>query len=447
MSFKTISAILKSTWLIDQSWAEAHFPIISGIISGKFQLDAMKPSKGEMSAPFMVMPNGKSVSFFETTMSAEWGASLDTSRTNSKTQPGTVAVIPVIGPILKYDGSCGEAGSLTRSEWFKMANEDENVVAIIGYIDSPGGQVDGTATLADTIKSLSKPTFAVIDDGMMASAAMWIGSAFSQIFATQKTDSIGSIGVYCSFLDVSGWYEKQGVKVHTIYAPESTEKNLDFKEAMKGKYAMVEQDLSFLAQTFIDTIKVNRGDKLTSDKWNKGAMFYAEEAMEIGLIDGIKSFDEVVLLARNAAIIEAPTSNPTQSQKSNKNSDMKFPKIEALAKLPAAEVTQDMVNAAMTELAEAGIEGVSIVLESEQVTLATSAENADKLVEENKILQGACTELTSKVEALTALVNKPAEDAGAAGALDDNIPNSGGDPAYNVTSVDQEKARMADQWK
>lgn len=443
MSFRTISAILKGAWLIDQSWAETHYPLVSGIIEGKVQIDAMKPAKGEMSSPFMVMPDGKNISFFEEKVSM-FGVTQDTSKTNSKSVPGTVAVIPVIGPIIKYDGSCGEAGSLTRSEWFKMAEADENVVAIIGYIDSPGGQVDGTASFADTIKSLSKPTIAIIDDGMMASAAMWIGSAFDEIYATQPTDSAGSIGVYCTFLDVTGFYEKNGIKVHTVYAPQSTEKNIEVKEAFKGKYSLMEEDLSFIAQTFINVIKTNRGDRLTSDIWNKGGMYYANEAIEIGLIDGIKGFEELVSYARSKA--DLSEKNTSTSRKSTNSTNMKFPKLAAFAKLAASDITPEMVAEVNTELAEAEIEGVTLVLDTEHQTLAEQAEQAASLQETVNARDGQITTLTAELSAANEKLNKPAGSTASPVADNDVIQDTDPDPGYNMTSVDKEKARMQAEW-
>lgn len=449
MSFQTISAILRGKWLIDEQWVGSHLPLINGIIEGKVNLDAMKPAKGERAQPFMVLPDGKSIGFFEM-KAGEWGSYADTSQINSKAKPGTVAVIPVIGPIMKYDGSCGEAGSVTRGEWFKMADADENVSAIIGYIDSPGGQVDGTASLADTIKGLKKPTIAIIDDGMMASAAMWIGSAFSEIYASQPTDSAGSIGVYTTLMDVSGWYEKQGVKLHTVYAPESSEKNIEYRNAMQGKYDMIKDDLSVIAQAFHETIKTNRGDKLTSDKWNKGGMYYADEATEIGLIDGIKSFEAVVTRARELADITVNGSG-SSNQVNNQNTDMKFPKLEALRN--ASEVTPEVVASLNTELAEAEIEGVQLVSDAEQIALVEKAEKVEgleasisekdqeiaTLKAENAKLSGENTELKEKV-------NKPAAEATTPVAEDDKIQGTGGEPAYHMTSVDKEKAELQASW-
>jgi ClpP class serine protease len=51
----------------------------------------------------------------------------------------------------------------------------------------------------------------MIDDGIAASAAMWIASAAShEIYTTQKTDMVGSIGVYTTVADWYGYFAKEG---------------------------------------------------------------------------------------------------------------------------------------------------------------------------------------------------------------------------------------------
>jgi ClpP class serine protease len=47
---------------------------------------------------------------------------------------------------------------------------------------------------------------------------------------------------------------------------------------------------------FISFVKNSRGDVASANEkeWNSGKMFYAGDAVKIGLADGVKSFDQVV---------------------------------------------------------------------------------------------------------------------------------------------------------
>jgi protease-4 len=92
------------------------------------------------------------------------------------------------------------------------------------------------------------------------------------------------------------YLEKQGYKIHTIYPPESSEKNKAFMLALEGKYdKIIAEHLSPLAQKFIAQMKDLRSFSV-DDNHNvfKGATFYAKEAVEIGLADEIASVPQVV---------------------------------------------------------------------------------------------------------------------------------------------------------
>jgi protease-4 len=163
-------------------------------------------------------------------------------------------------------------------------------------VDSPGGQVDGTASFANAIKSFSKPMIGYVDDGMAASAAMWMISAADEVYASLEQDQVGSIGVYTSIADWNAYFEKQGLKVLDIYAPQSTDKNKGYYDALKGNEDLIKEELSVIAANFISAVKQNRGDVTTANQsaWDSGKMFYAKDATKIGLIDGVKSFDQVI---------------------------------------------------------------------------------------------------------------------------------------------------------
>jgi protease-4 len=61
-----------------------------------------------------------------------------------------------------------------------------------------------------------KPVVAIIDDGIAASAAMWIASAASEIYLTKKTDQVGSIGVYTTLADWYSYYANRDCRCVTF---------------------------------------------------------------------------------------------------------------------------------------------------------------------------------------------------------------------------------------
>lgn len=217
--------------------------------------------------------------------------------------PGSTIVVPVQGALMKNDQFCGPVGMMNLAALVNELGTIENVGTIVFDIDSPGGQVDGTQTLAEAIKNSNKKTIAFVNDGMACSAAYWVGCSCDEFYVSKKTDVVGSIGVYCTFADFKAYYESQGLPIHEIYSRKSSEKNKDYKEAMGGDYASMQDDLDFLATEFIAGVKANRpGINLSKGDPFKGATYYAEQAIEIGLIDGIKSMDEILSITNMSEI-------------------------------------------------------------------------------------------------------------------------------------------------
>lgn len=375
MSFKLLSAVLRGTWLIDPDFAQAHLPLVENLITGKLEGFTYKPDKN-------------------LTAFAAHPLRLSNRHSSFNDAPkGSIAIIPVMGPIMKND-YCGDAGSMTRAYQINEANNHPNIDAIILEMDSPGGMVDGTQTFADAIKSTTKPIIAIINEGMSASAAYWLASQCDEIYVSQKTDMVGSIGVYTSFADYTKYYEEKGIKIHEIYAPQSTEKNKDYKDAKKGDYSDIEKDLSYIADTFINAVKEGRGSKLNLSAGDpfKGKMYFADDAMAIGLIDGIKTMDQVIERA-------VELSKPQQSNQTTTNMNTeKYTALNAVLGVATLEASEEGVflNEQQLDAIEAGLVPDSTLV---------SAETHQAIVEE---LATAKTNTTTTNNALAAL----AADAG-----------------------------------
>jgi len=118
---------------------------------------------------------------------------------------------------MKEDMVCGPAGTATLGRIIQQADNNPNISAIVLHIDSPGGTVDGTEALANIIRNTNKPVVAFAD-GLMASAALWIGSAANEIIASTDTDEIGSVGVIMRFADWQPHWEKPALTRQQVSA-------------------------------------------------------------------------------------------------------------------------------------------------------------------------------------------------------------------------------------
>lgn len=354
MSFKTVSAILRGKWLIDGEYVNSHLPYIVSLLKGE---------KGGFETPSVKEKEG-------TVAHAGSGVTLYTSNRGdySNAPKGSLALVNITGPILKYGDYCSY-GSVEIVNNIHAADQSPLIDGIIVRIDSPGGQVDGTATLADAIKNCKKPIVAFIDDGMACSAGYWIASAANKIYSSHVSNTIGSVGVYCTIYDFKSFMEHEGLPVHEIYAPQSTNKNIGYKEALKGDYTKVQKELSEIAKTFISSVKTNRPASIEFEKeWNTGATFNSEEAIMIGLIDEVKSLEEVAL-----SLMSDIENKNTKKQNNNMFGMNKFSKLAALAGKEA--VSAEEVEAANDELESRNISGVALVSAAEYATMTQAVKD------------------------------------------------------------------------
>lgn len=390
MRIGIIGKVLRHTWAIDERYALASGNIIAGLFAGN-EIDVSdKAIENENAKPYAISidalsGNKRRVSVYD------------------EAAPGSVAVIPVRGPLMKDDeDNCGEmnAGMATLASRVKEADNHPNISSTILYIDSPGGTVDGTQAFADAIKATVKPVVAFVD-GLMASAAMWIGSAADHIIAENTTTEIGSIGVMVSFIDMRPMWEKEGVKFHSILSDLSADKNKEFYDALQGNYDRIKEDsLNPLAQIFIDTIKENRAGKATDEDVFTGKVYFAPDALKKGLIDEIGSFDTAV--ERSFELYEKK-----RIEKSGTSASVETDTIVQLSK-PNNEMKNLAVLCALLGVAsfEATSDGVFLSVEQAEAIedrLAEMAALEQSNTESEKQVQTSASDLSAANERISEL--------------------------------------------
>ena len=280
---KLAFAIARSKWAIEIQTGLAFYPRAHMLLTGQRASWNERDEKTEPEAVAFVVTKTGMVPL------------LDVLEGNVTVPHGSVGLVDISGPIMK-ESACDIAGSMELAEHIKAFGEMPEITAILITHDSPGGQVDGTSTLADAIRNSPKRTVSLVNDGMSCSADYWIASASDEMYATHNTCEIGSIGVYATLSDYSKFYEANGLRVEDVYAPQSTEKNEGYKGWKAGDPKVFQERLGFTAAEFIAVVNEHRKGKLNLAAGDpfKGRVYGAKQATEIGLIDGIKSYDEVL---------------------------------------------------------------------------------------------------------------------------------------------------------
>lgn len=312
---------MNSVWMIDPSFVTANAGLIMKLVKGEevsFYHQSSETSKKTEFPEIQSISKGGSgtVNFAHIGYGTDW----------DKIPKGSIAIIGIQGVITKNTQVCGPAGTLEMMHFINKAEESKNIGAILFDIDSPGGEATNIETFANRIRAINKPTIAVYN-GTCASAAWFAAAACDEIYATESTDIIGSTGTLISFMDMIPFLEEKGIKYHEVYADQSKLKNKVFKEALNGNYEPLKQNLlNPYAESFINKIKEYRPQIKESSVF-EGATFMAEDALRIGMIDGILSFNDVLLRA-DSLVYEK--SNLIDS---NKENFMKEKNVDALLSL------------------------------------------------------------------------------------------------------------------
>jgi len=371
-----LSAILKGKWLIEPNFALTHGSLIASVINRQTLFEEQKPDALTAYAVDAKDVNG--------TKYSRWDG-FNLAPRNS------VAVISLKGPLMKEDMVCGPVGMATIGQIIQEADAHNNIGAIVLHIDSPGGTVDGTEALATIIKNTQKPVVAYVD-GLMASAALWIGSAANEIIASTDTDEIGSVGVIMRFADMQPYWEKEGVVFHTITASTSQDKNKMFEELRAGNYdAYIKEVLDPLDKKFMDVMKQNFPN--CEDKHLTGKVFFARDVMGV-FVNSIGTLGDAVTRAWQLTKPEEENSNHNLK---NTSSMKQFAKLNAVLGLDALESVDEAVS-----------------MNEEQLELVESA-----LLQNDQAITNARTEAeTQRDAANAALVTAQTSLANAAAAFD-----------------------------
>jgi signal peptide peptidase SppA len=206
-----------------------------------------------------------------------------------------IAVIPIMGPMVKGGGKNGEADSVEIRRSLRAAVQDTAIGGIMLVIDSPGGTVAGTDELARDVRSASevKPTAAHIED-LGASAAYWVASQAGTITANH-TAEVGSIGTMAMVEDSSGAAKADGIVVHVVSTGAYKGAFSPGTEITPDHLAYLQEQANALNTHFMTAVSKGRKVGMSRvETWADGRAWIASTAKDMGLIDGVTRLDDAM---------------------------------------------------------------------------------------------------------------------------------------------------------
>ncbi len=189
---------------------------------------------------------------------------------------------------------------------FETATKDEDVVAIVFRVNSPGGSpVASESILRATRKAQAagKPVIVSMSD-VAGSGGYWIAAYANHIVAHPSTIT-GSIGVIGGKLITKEAWSKIGVNWESVHIGENASMYSTSEVYTANGWERLQASLDNIYKGFID--RVSEGRKLPREhvlQVAKGRIWSGEDALKFGLIDKLGDLKEAIELAKESVSLK-----------------------------------------------------------------------------------------------------------------------------------------------
>jgi signal peptide peptidase SppA len=200
---------------------------------------------------------------------------------------------PKMNLMMKFSG--GQSTAQLTAE-VNAALNDDSVKTTLLHVDSPGGIATAVPELGDAIRRhRDSKRFVTYAEGMMASGALWAGTAATESFASSSA-KIGSQGAFTVVGNEAQRLKDEGIEVLVIRAGELKAIGNKYEALTAEGIAELQRGINELNDSFVAAMAANRGvsEKYVRENFGRGAMFSAKDAVRRDLIDGVTTFEELL---------------------------------------------------------------------------------------------------------------------------------------------------------
>jgi protease IV len=189
-----------------------------------------------------------------------------------------------------------------------QAADDDDIVAIVLRINSPGGTVTGSDIIYDRLMRFKAeygvPVFVQMID-VAASGGYYIALAGDEIVASPTTVT-GSIGVIFTSVSAQGLLEKIGVQDQTVVSGKMKDIGSPLRTMTPAERQVLDSLIGDMFQRFVGLVRERR-PHLTDEMQTQmvdGRVFSAQQALAGGLVDDIGYLDGTLELAKRRAGVQ-----------------------------------------------------------------------------------------------------------------------------------------------
>jgi protease IV len=193
---------------------------------------------------------------------------------------------------------------------FKKYREDKSIKAILFRVDSPGGGVVASQEIYEEVKKTrdhGKP-IVVSMGALAASGGYYVSCAANRIVANPGTLT-GSIGVISQFMRFDPLLTKIGIEGTTIKSGKYKDSGSPFRKMSGDDKSYFQSLMNEVHRQFISVVEEERGlDHDSVLRYADGRVFTGEEAVSMGLVDTLGTYEDAVGIAAKLAGIRGEPS-------------------------------------------------------------------------------------------------------------------------------------------
>ncbi|NOR62851.1 MAG: signal peptide peptidase SppA [Rhodobacteraceae bacterium] len=175
-----------------------------------------------------------------------------------------------------------------REEVLAKIAADDDVKALIVWINSPGGTVVGSEILYENLRAVAAEKPVVAQMAGVAASGGYIAAIGADYIVARSNTITGSVGVIMEYPDMSGLLSQIGVEMQVVRSSEIKGGVSPFREASPEEVVAQEALITETFQWFKNLVAERRNLSGTAlDDVTTGGVFSGRTAMHNGLIDAL----------------------------------------------------------------------------------------------------------------------------------------------------------------
>jgi len=200
-------------------------------------------------------------------------------------------------------GSVGAVDTEAVLEYVRQAESSRRVKAIVVYINSPGGSPLPADLMYRALRDATKPVVVAMGD-VAASGGYYIAAGADKIYAHPATIT-GSIAVYGRLINAAQLFETLGVEGIIVRSGASKAIGNVFERPTEEQLAIEQGIVDELHDLFVRSVAEGRSmDEQDVRVLADGRPYTAQQALDLGLVDGIGTLSDAIDEAARLGDIE-----------------------------------------------------------------------------------------------------------------------------------------------